>query len=305
MRFSQSALVSGMRRTLEVRQDPRLFGLVLEALPPGPGGRNHLFAASSGRRSYVIKVRRDANDTAEREAWALRRLRGTLAPRLISWWPGNVAGEPSIQSPRCGGCLVMARVSGDVPSAVHLDLAARTVAELHSSSPQRGPELLCPSGYGSLLRYAADLGERVVRRKELSSSKLTTLTNAIRSLGSRNPPDFPSVRALCHGDLRWHNMRYVDHGLKLLDLELAGLGDPAVDIALMVARTPLSDSEATEFLSVYQAHRSDETLRARYAWVLPVVSLVSALSAVLGSGPGADEELERALSRPKPGRDPR
>jgi len=100
-------------------------------------------------------------------------------------------------------------------------------------------------------------------------------------------------------------MRYVDHGLKLLDLELAGLGDPAVDIALMVARTPLSDSEATEFLSVYQAHRSDETLRARYAWVLPVVSLVSALSAVLGSGPGADEELERALSRPKPGRDPR
>jgi hypothetical protein len=291
---AESELIPWMRKILE--RDPRLHGLSLESLPPGPGGRNHLFAATSVRRSYVIKVRRDANDTAEREAWALRRLKGTIAPRLISWWPGDVTGEPSIQS---GGGLVMAHVPGEAPSGAHLKLASRIIAQLHSHTPRRGPELLCPSSPAALLRYSADLTGRLVRRRKLSPLESAALTKALRRLGRRDVPQFPSVRTLCHGDLRWHNMRCVNTELKLIDFELAGIGDPALDLALMVARTPLSDQEAAELLSAYSKNRPDETLRARYAFLLPLVSLVSALSAVLVSARGAHEELARALARSK------
>ncbi len=92
-------------------------------------------------------------------------------------------------------------------------------------------------------------------------------------------------------------MRCDDERLKLLDFELAGIGDPAVDLMLMKSRAPLSDVEAEKLLSTYLRHRRDETLRERCALVGPLVSLVSALSAVLVSATGANEELDRALAR--------
>lgn len=92
-------------------------------------------------------------------------------------------------------------------------------------------------------------------------------------------------------------MRCDDERLELLDFELAGIGDPAVDLMLMMARAPLSEGEAEELLSMYLRHRRDETLRARCALVGPLVSLVSALSAALVSSTGASEELDRALAR--------
>lgn len=287
-------LLRWMQSTLEQRGDARLQGMELAMMASGPGARNHVFSACSGRRRYVIKVRRDAADTAEREAWALRRLRGTVAPRLVDWWPSDLVRDPRFRS---GGCVVMARAAGESPDVRQLALAARTIARLHSDVPRRGLELSCPSSFGALLRYAADLAERLGRRRHTPTLQSAALMRALRAQAERSVPSFPRVRVLCHGDLEWHNMRFQDQRFKLLDFEVAGIGDPAVDLMLMKARAPLSDEEAEQLLSSYLEHRRDETLRARCALLGPLVGLVSALSAALVSSAGAREELARALAR--------
>ncbi|MCK6552654.1 phosphotransferase, partial [Myxococcota bacterium] len=90
----------------------------------------------------------------------------------------------------------------------------------------------------------------------------------------------PTLR-LCHGDLRPANTRVVAGGVVLLDFEHAGVGDPALDLAMLEARGGLGADEHATFVEHYAARSDDPHVTARLALLAPLVALTAALGAVL------------------------
>jgi cytidylate kinase len=90
-----------------------------------------------------------------------------------------------------------------------------------------------------------------------------------------------SPRTLCHGDLRWHNTLAHQGTLRFIDLEHAGLGDPAADLALMACRTPLSLDEEMQILDGLQGALKDKGLVHRFLTLKPLLGLLGGLGGVL------------------------
>ncbi|MBI4817541.1 MAG: phosphotransferase [Deltaproteobacteria bacterium] len=282
----------------------------VERMLAGPGRRNELALVEAGGSRFVLKARRDADDDAQREAWALRLRRGASAPLLHVHLTRTEVVSLGVRRGMAldvglGGVIVMDFVEGaDPDDRDRAKSAAAAVAELHSTRARRGPDFGCPSSAHLIYGYAADLAKRIVRQQMLVERDRVRLTRVMEiaarrverlGLGPR------ARRSLCHGDLRWHNMKMLDGCVRLVDFEGAGLGDPAVDLALMTCRTPLEEREEVELVDAYLSARRDDSFLDRYVRVLPLVSLVSALSAVVVGRTGTRaryrDELDRAFRR--------
>jgi thiamine kinase-like enzyme len=77
----------------------------------------------------------------------------------------------------------------------------------------------------------------------------------------------PARECLCHNDLVAGNIIETSDGLKLIDWEYAGLGDPWFDIALVIEHHQLDDALQTAFVNAY-LHREprEKELRRLAAW---------------------------------------
>lgn len=300
-------------------------------LPDGLGRANHVFQAGG----VVLKVRADPSSTAAREAWALRSAPPGLAPPLFAHAPLSLLREVAAArrdgallhalDARAGAVLCMGHVAGrllEEPTDAQALEVGRTVAKLHVLRVA-GPRLMTGSSPAALLaglkqsaRWVLDdgvLDERTVRDVRRA---LVHLEKHVRRGWSRWP-DRP-VRSLCHGDLRWHNIMANGDAITLLDLEHAGVGDPAVDLCLMAARTPLSRHHVLCVLDGYLEQRNDATLLQRMEVLEPLVVFRGAVDAVLDlsnirqglrrttepasrhlreRAPAARQEVQRALER--------
>ncbi|MCK6552330.1 phosphotransferase, partial [Myxococcota bacterium] len=178
-------------------------------------------------------------------------------------------------------------------------------ARMHTVSARTGPSPVLPDDPRRLTATITRwLDEAWARRLVTPSERraatrvLTRPTRAARSLA-----DAP-MRRVVHGDLRWSNARFTADGARLVDFEHAGLGDPALDLALLTWRSPLSPDVEARFLDVYTAERSPRAasrLRARYDALLPLVAIASALAALLDTpreaAPTTTPSLGVALDR--------
>lgn len=250
--------------------------VVLRALRPGPGRRNQLAEACVGGQRYVLKL----GAALAREAWALGALPPGLGPALVQGPKRGAAGGPLVMEHLAGEPLTRSR------ARPVLGALAGRIAALHAIRPRRGPPLACPSLPPALLALAEELA-RALRERGVISPEVwpvleSGLTLARAHLGRLDPQRWRRpVRALCHGDLAWHNVLMRGRRLWLIDFELAGLGDPAVDLALLLSRNPLTRSDERRFLAAYQERSKDRDCYQRYVGVFPLVSLVSALNGLL------------------------
>lgn len=317
-----------MRLALEQTVGGRGLNAAVAPLPPSIGGRNRLFTAQGCEVAggepllgdMVVKVRGDASDDAAREAWALGRAPAGVAPRLLGTThprrlcaalsaEGRVSDTLLADLP-VGGVLVLERkgqssLDGPVPAEV-ARAAGALIAALHGKRPASGPPLLTGSSPAGLLRVTARIlaglpktgalgaGRAGAAAERLFASALKRAEAHVEArLAAR---DLRRVRALCHGDLRWHNIvvdlppkpgrtRAVADAaaprLALVDFEHAGIGDPAADLAFMAVRTPLSDVEELAVLDGWLSARKDPDLLDRYFALKPLAGLLGAAAGAL------------------------
>lgn len=281
--------------SVEARLERQLGGQVLLlAMRPGPGRRNQLVEARVGRRRYVLKL---GAETA-REAWALSLLPRGLGPALV-------------QAPRPEELpLIMERLPGSPLTARRappfLGALARALAALHATRPRRGPALACPSHPPAVWSLSQELARALEERGLVGAEARPVLDQGLAEarahLGRLDPRRWRRpVRALCHGDLAWHNVLVRGRALWLIDFELAGLSDPAVDLALFLARNPLSAADERRFLEAYRRSTQDGATAQRCLDVLPLVALLSALNGLLTVADNvagwSPAELERRARR--------
>lgn len=124
----------------------------------------------------------------------------------------------------------------DLHDANKLQLLARRMRDLHALPAvgnQYEPGL-------AARRYARQLGTPEAR--EIADTANLLLADL----------RFPAVReCLCHNDLVAANILQGSEGLKFIDWEYAGLGDPWFDLALVIEHHGLSDSLEEGFVQAY------------------------------------------------------
>jgi aminoglycoside phosphotransferase (APT) family kinase protein len=106
----------------------------------------------------------------------------------------------------------------------------RAIAAVHRIEP--------PSGSGPFGRLSLD---RIVHSAELVGRARPDVARRVDLLASRLQERAPTTarRVLLHGDCHHKNSLATDDGIAILDLDQAGIGDPAADIGSLLARLRL------------------------------------------------------------------
>ncbi len=259
------------------------------------GARHLLFASGD----VIGKLPWGPSVSCERECLALEHAPPGLTPSLL----GDIH-LPSLREEALdqrdwealldldlplGHGFLMARWGGehlDTPvSDVDMEAVGKVLAELHQPMNHDIPRLQVPSQATSMLRVLDDLFAEIKERACLPREGIAVIQHAIRQAKKQvelwRKMKLPKVRTLCHGDLRWHNMMMEEGMVHLLDWEHAGVGDPVVDVAMMVSRTPLSSFDELRLLDAYTLHSQDDSFLDRYFSVRPLVGLLCVLGALL------------------------
>lgn len=265
-------------------------------LPASQGGANQVFRVPAAGGPVIVKIRENPEDSAEAERWALGLCPRGTGPRLLGVatvrqqcarlaQAGRFRDLPAVDVP-LGTALVLEHLAGrSLPGSPSLDTVravGRAVAALHQVKPAEGPRLRT----GSSPRGLCSLTARLVEQSErlgLPHGVLARLRAGQRAAEARASHDelrLERVRTLCHGDLRWHNLLDDKGRIRLLDFEHAGIGDPALDLALMAVRTPLDEREELALLDGYLEARTDGSLLDRYFALLPLAGFVGAVAGV-------------------------
>ena len=110
-----------------------------------------------------------------------------------------------------------------------------------------------------------------------------TLSSDLALLGAEGPYAVVTAGweerefALCHGDLSAGNILWDSDAVALIDWEFARDGDPAEDIAYLVAEQDLSPAPLAEIAEAYVGAGGDPWAFARLPVWLPLVALDAAL----------------------------
>ncbi len=290
---SGAALLARARREL-----PALVGVGrARFFPPSEGGAHVVV----GVGDLIIKARLTGADVGD-EVRALRAA-GPLAPALL---------HP--KTPRAAPFLIEERLRGrpfNLDERALVEVAA-LLARLHTRA---APGLRwLPGGATPKAAVAAGLPVLAALREQgvLTSSIARSVASCLRAHGARIDQalafgDDHRPR-LCHGDVRRANLLATSDGPRLIDFDLAGRGDPAVDLARFWSYERLSDHARFLVACSYDNAGGDAAVVDR-AWALwPAMPLVLAISAlrhgVASKAPKAQVRARvariRALSSTKP-----
>lgn len=272
----------------------------MSLLASSEAARNYLLVTTGTTRRLLLKIRADPHASAASEAVALARAGPVIAPQLLDHLTLPEIMERAVARRDLaaisaleldlGDCLVMARLPGEPleppVSDTEIDRVAEQLARLRLR-PRRGLPRLGVSGRPSVILHDAEERIAEIRRRRLVDPETAAAFGAARRRVAAQLDRYwrqaspRRVAAFCHGDLRWHNlMRYRDT-VRLVDFEHAGIGDPAVDLAMMVNRTPLSKHDELRLLDAYLGRIRDRGFLDRYFAVRPAVALLGATEAIL------------------------
>lgn len=172
-----------------------------------------------------------------------------------------------------------------VSSAARASLA-RCLACLHSQGRQHytiWPELQPASGSRARLFRARleAVTHHTTFSKGLGPERQAHIKELYASLSSITLPDEAgwneSGFAQLHGDLTLGNIIWDNDSVALIDWEYARDGDPAEDLAYLVAEQPISERVINAFHTDYIAAGGDPPALTRATWYAPLVALDSAL----------------------------
>ena len=153
-------------------------------------------------------------------------------------------------------------------------------------------------GLTPALRWLEEAGcprmAELVRAMETSASALVADTSPLWQ---------DSLPAPIHGDLQLEHALIQGSRVRLLDWELFGLGDPALEIATFLHRERALPGSAQHkhFLASYLAHRDDAALAARiavYDRILPLSDLAFLIDGVRKLSPAERASAEFASTVP-------
>ena len=144
--------------------------------------------------------------------------------------------------------------------------------------------------------------------EEAGSPRMADLVRAMETRASALVADTSplwqdSLLMPIHGDLRLEHALIQGSRVRLLDWELFGLGDPALEIATFLHRERALPGSAhhKHFLASYLAHRDDATLAARiavYGRILPLSDLAFLINGVRKLSPTERASAEFASTVP-------
>ena len=236
-----------------------LTALVEEAAPPGAPGRAGLTPAEalvrrttpSGAQlalagEVVVKLHHERTDAAALAA----RLAAVTHPSLAPLWVQPLEPRPR-RSPNGREVTLWPRVdvltesAGDHPWAE----AGRLLAALHQTDPGGIPTGPLPA-HGGPARLA-----RALVRVLSVDHPMTTMLVALGTRLLREARTPPTRRTLVHGDWHLGQLARTPDGLRLLDIDDLGVGDPAWDLSRPAgfwAAGMLDDAAWDTFLDAYR-----------------------------------------------------
>lgn len=272
-----------------------------KVLPMGPAAANAVVQVATNAGPVVVKSRIDTKDPIDEEVWALSHAPAKIVPRLVAAASHEALVATAIRRHAFDDAkalerlptqsIVMEHVGGAAPNACDANALSRTaqaLAVLHQKRPTKGPPIRAGRSLSSCVRLSfrllATLSEANVvdkqATKDIERSLKRWQEQADKLLDLHRVP--PS---LCHGDLRLHNVLDDGRRATLIDLEHAGLSDPALDIALFRARTPLSANAELTFVDAYLdasfriGSKKQAAFLKRYALARPIALALSGLAA--------------------------
>ncbi len=236
-------------------------------ITPVTGGANNLVYHITGDTGdYAVKFTlRDARDRAGREAAALRVLRAAgldIAPALVllnrarytqpvvvqTWLVGQVLGDP----PQTDGAWLALL---DHYCAIHSVTPAHTTVKLAD---------------GVLNAFSGAAGQALVRSHAARlppDAWPTSLRETVAWLDGWSPPTWPPVpRTLVRVDSNWRNFIHGPQGLRSVDWENSGWGDPAFELAELTVHPAYAGVAPWRWewlINAYAAQRADPALAVR------------------------------------------
>lgn len=288
--------------TLAAESERRLARARVTLLPRTEGGGSLVARVHAAGGTCYAKLRTEPGDGAERERWALAalaRAREVDAPGL--WWSSSarqVVGAAAARDPKAprridvggGALVVMGAVTGQERAVLDehaLGAAARALAALHRVRVHDGPPLVGGVAAPAMVRFSERCLEQLACDGLLAARDRSALgalvTSAGRAVAARWwDLDDDTPRALCHGDVRARNLLFSGAGrttrAALIDFELAGVGDPLIDLVRFTSFAALSRHQELCLLDEYceatRAPRLD-----RYFLYRPIAAPFAALAA--------------------------
>ncbi|GAA1502880.1 phosphotransferase family protein [Nocardioides humi] len=241
------------------------------------GGKSNLtFVVSDGSSEWIVRrpplghVLATAHDMG-REYRVMSALQGTgvPVPRTYAFCSDpEVIGAEFYVMERCAGTPYRRAAElaplGPVRTRGISERLVDVLAALHAVSPEE-------AGLGDFGRPDGFLGRQVGRwRKQLEASHTRDLPAAEelhRRLAASVPAD--SATGIVHGDYRLDNLLVdeQDRATAVLDWEMATLGDPLTDLALMLTYHRLAETigEAVADASLTPGFLDEDEIVARYA----------------------------------------
>jgi len=255
--------------------DPEVDGVVRARLLAG-GKSNLTYVVTDGRREWVVRrpplghVLPTAHDMV-REYRVMSALRDTdvPVPRTYALCEDDaVIGAPFYVMQRCSGTPYRRadelKVLGPARTRTISERLIDTLTALHTVDP-------AAVGLADFGRPEEFLDRQVRRwKKQLDASHSRDLPGAEelyeRLLGDVPPEPAPGI---VHGDYRLDNVLFADDDrpTAVLDWEMATLGDPLTDLALLLMHKRLAgiSSVAVITASVAPGYLTEDEIVARYA----------------------------------------
>jgi thiamine kinase-like enzyme len=273
------------------------------AIQPVQGGANNrLYRVTSAAGDFAVKFTiRDARDRAGREYDALRLLQ--VLKRDLAAAPVLLAADRYTQP-----VVVQTWVEGvdsATPPATDVEWhqLLRHFVGIHSITPAQAPALLRPA---VLNMASAALGQDRIRQQMAgipAAEQPETLCALVRRVEALSFPTWPPpAQALCRCDPNILNFVCCDDVWRSVDWENSGWGDPAFEIADLMAHpayATVSDARWEWVVATYMALNGDTAVNQRIAvyYVLTLVWWVARLARSLYEIP-AGREQARLVARP-------
>lgn len=257
-------------------------GWTIEPAPGGSTGRTFRAVDPGGEQSLTIRIARPGlGDWLRHEEHVLRELSSepTCAPR-------EVRRVKDADLPE-GQMLVHPHLRGEPAPLATLSVEARErlgtcLAGIHGHD--RDGFMIWPSLEVRSGTRADAWGARLssIRQFRTSHGQIPEIEEIVGRLHQTELPESAGWHephfALIHGDLSLGNLLWDDDGVPtLIDWEFARDGDPAEDLAYLVAEQGLSPDLVADIAEGYIAAHGDPWAFARLPTWLPLVTLDAAL----------------------------
>ncbi len=296
----QASLTADVVTYLQDSSQSPLYGKTVESVQALSGDQNALWRVLSGEQDVVLKMFLDAGQARGRRQFNNQEAAASrgVAPQPISFerYPTGLSRQIMLYHWDSGILL-------DPLATEHRRQLAFALAEVHSQDTV-GHARLSPHPVSPDYQWNLMQGSHRQVNSWLTSQSPDELTVALRHVLSASQSQVkaeleetsPALPALVHGDVYPEHCLVGKQGLRFVDWELAGLGDPAREVAhvLIHVLRGVPDLARQSWQDQYLELMSEPSLSGRirlYEMMLPVAAFMDLLLHLLPtSGQFASEQ---------------